>query len=89
MNSKSKNLGPYWPQPGRSILENCLADIPFPFEMIKEDAKTALWDKSSATRIAHKLVSDGIPDLAWTRGQAKEEMFRLEVSDESLMTVSR
>lgn len=81
MNSHSKNLGPYWPQPGRRILENLLADIPFPFDLEgTTEAESSKWNKSSATRIAHKLESDGIPDLAWTRGKAKEETFRMEVS---------
>jgi secreted protein with Ig-like and vWFA domain len=78
MNSHSDELGPYWPQPGRSILESLLADIPFPFQL-KEAKSTSNWDESSATRIAHKLESPGIPDLAWARGQAEEEKFRMEV----------
>ena len=79
MNSHSEKLGPYWPQPGRSILESLLADIPFPSQLA-HDSSTSTWDESSATRIAHKLESPGIPDLAWARGQAAEEKFRMEVS---------
>jgi hypothetical protein len=81
MNSHSEKLGPYWPQPGRRILENLLADIPFPTELKDNEAEAVKWDKSSATRIAHKLESDGIPDLAWTRGHGKEETFRMEVRE--------
>ncbi|UZJ53050.1 hypothetical protein CBS101457_002370 [Exobasidium rhododendri] len=78
MNSHSENLGPYWPQPGRSILENLLADVPFPFQLQGGQEDTTTWDENSATRVAHKLASDGIPDLAWTRGEAREETFRME-----------
>lgn len=81
MNSQSKSLGPYWPQPGRSILESLLADIPFPFEIQGDQSSTAPWDEKSATRIAHKLERTGIPDLAWARGEAEEETFRMEVRD--------
>lgn len=78
MNSQSEKLGPYWPQPGRRLLEGLLADIPFPFQL--QDTETAgNWDESSATRIAHKLQSRGVPDLAWTKGEAAEETFRMEV----------
>lgn len=81
MNSRSEKLGPYWPQPGRRILESLLADIPFPFQIEGNQAGSKAWDEKSATRIAHKVGSDGIPDLAWTRGKAKEETFRMEVSE--------
>lgn len=80
MNSQSESLGPYWPQPGRSILENLLADVPFPFQIQDgSSSSSASWDEKSATRIAHKLERIGIPDLSWARGQAEEETFRMEV----------
>lgn len=81
MSSKADRLAPYWPQPGRSILENLLVDVPFPYELQtgSMDNKSP-WDKESATRIHHKLADKGIPDLAWTGGKAPEETFRMEVS---------
>lgn len=79
MNSQSDSLGSYWPQPGRSILESLLADIPFPFQIHEGQTSSSSWDEQSATRIAHKLERTGIPDLAWARGQAEEETFRMEV----------
>lgn len=77
MCSQSKKMGPYWPQPGRSINENLLLDIAFPTR--GDGAAEAVWDTSSATRVTHKLVKPGLADIAWTRGEAPEETFRMEV----------
>lgn len=88
MNSQAKNLGPYWPQPGRSILENLLKDVPFPFQL-QQGGEDSAWEEDSATRIAHKLASEGIPDLAWTRGAGEEETFRMEVGDGARQTALR
>lgn len=73
MSSKDAKLGPYWPQPGRRLLENLLLDVAFPQD-------TRKWDIGSATRVHHKLIRRGEPDLAWARGEAPEEEFRMEVS---------
>lgn len=86
MNSQTEKLGPYWPQPGRSILESLLADVPFPSQLGTGEVDIMnqnVWDDDSETRIAHKLASTGIPDLSWTRGEAPEEAFRMEVSERS------
>jgi len=41
-------LGPHWSQPGRSILEKGLAEVPFPWEIHSDLEKT--WDVNSASR---------------------------------------
>lgn len=79
MCSQSAKMGPYWPQPGRSINENLLLDIAFPAHGDGATAAEAVWDTSSATRVTHKLVKPGLADIAWTRGEAPEETFRMEV----------
>lgn len=74
MSSKSEGLGPYWPQPGRGILEGLLTDVPFPAK-----AEEVHWDMDSAVRKHHKMSTKGIADISWTRKEAPEETFRMEV----------
>ncbi|EPQ30926.1 uncharacterized protein PFL1_01824 [Pseudozyma flocculosa PF-1] len=38
----AESIGPYWEQPGRSIISNCFADIPFP--------TAPEWDQATAIR---------------------------------------
>ncbi|CEH19384.1 Methyltransferase [Ceraceosorus bombacis] len=56
MSSYADFLGPYWPQPGRRLLENLYVDIPFP-----EDE--SVWDTSSAERRMHSLSAPGVPQI--------------------------
>lgn len=76
MSSTDEDMGRYWP-PGRELVENLLNDFPFP----SNSSIMSKWDIDSALRIQHTLSSPGIADLAWTRGEAPEEKFRMEVSE--------
>ncbi|CAD6887712.1 unnamed protein product [Tilletia caries] len=54
-NGEVTNVGGFFEQPGRTILERGLVDVPWPWEV--EGCDAAKWDQASASRSMHSVLS--------------------------------
>lgn len=81
------SIGPYFPQPGRSLLTNLLKDVPFPNEIdglqSLPDEMLKQWDLASAVRHMHPMASDGHPDLSWLEQQRRQSSNATQQNDQS------
>lgn len=68
---QADGIGPYFSQPGRSLLTNLLKDIPLPHDaaLLGEGALPQdlvdQWDQSSVLYEKHPLEAEGIADTSW------------------------
>ncbi|CAO1616013.1 unnamed protein product [Jaminaea pallidilutea] len=81
------SIGPYFPQPGRSLLTNLLKDVPFPNEIGGShdlpDEMLKQWDLASAVRHMHPMASDGHPDLSWLEQQRQQSSNATQQNEQS------